>query len=266
MAAFCEAVCKNDVVGYSQARRNTLREAARAAGWDAAKITVPCDCDCSSLMAVCAEAAGVCMERAYTVFGNAPWTGNMEAEFTGTGAFDALRGEKYLTSPDYLRRGDIAVNVQHHTWMVLDDGREAKNDMSEIKRGDVLNYTPGHGMHFTPDGTDDCPARELADGRYAATVVLISPNQPRPYLILVAEQEAVGWVDAESLAPLDEDEAGAITDAGPQTHIVTAGDSLWAISYKYGVSMADIAAANGMASVSSVIHPGDVLVIPKKGG
>ena len=38
MAAFCEGVCRNDNVGYDQYQRNTLRTAAREAGWDPAKI------------------------------------------------------------------------------------------------------------------------------------------------------------------------------------------------------------------------------------
>lgn len=32
MAAFCEAACANDHIGYSQARRNTLRAAAKRPG------------------------------------------------------------------------------------------------------------------------------------------------------------------------------------------------------------------------------------------
>lgn len=118
MAAFCEAVCGNGNVGYSQTTRNTLRDEARKAEWDGAKIDTPCNCDCSSFMSVCAEAAGVDMSDAYT-YGNAPWTGNMREKFVGTGAFEAISP---VPDVDHLQRGDVLVNEQSHTLMVLDDG------------------------------------------------------------------------------------------------------------------------------------------------
>lgn len=123
-ARACEAVCANDNIGYSQTRRNDLRVAAKAVGWDFARITSPADCDCSSLMAVCAEAAGINMTGAYTS-GNAPWTGNMKEKFSATGAFEILTDKKYLTSDAYLRRGDILVNEITHTCMALSNGSKA---------------------------------------------------------------------------------------------------------------------------------------------
>ena len=126
MAAFCEAVCDNGNVGYSQTTRNTLRDEAKRAGWDGTKIDTPCNCDCSSFMSVCAEAAGVDMTNAYT-YGNAPWTGNMLEKFVGTGAFEAISP---VPDVDHLRRGDVLVNEQSHTLMILDDGRLADPDES----------------------------------------------------------------------------------------------------------------------------------------
>lgn len=126
MAAFCEAACANEHVGYSQTTRNMLRDEARKADWDGAKIDTPCNCDCSSFMSVCAEAAGVDMDGAYT-YGNAPWTGNMREKFTGTGAFEAISP---VPDTDHLRRGDVLVNEQTHTLMILDDGPLADQDDS----------------------------------------------------------------------------------------------------------------------------------------
>ena len=247
MAAFCEAVCGNDCIGYSQARRNTLRGAAREAGWDAARITTPCDCDCSSLMAVCAEAAGVVMAGTYSS-GNAPWTGNMAQRFAETRAFQVLKEDKYLSGPDWLRRGDILVNAAYHTLMVLDDGAEAQPEA--VKVGDVLCYVPGGGVHFAPcDGAEPTRFREFPGPVYPARVVMTAPGAPRPYLVLMEAQTVCGWVAAESLARR-------------VVHTVVAGDSMWGIARKYGTTMEAIRAANGMKSVSDPIHPGDKLVVP----
>ncbi len=247
MAAFCEAACDNDCIGYSQPRRNTLRDAARAAGWDAAKITTHCDCDCSSLMAVCAEAAEVCMDLAYTPQGNAPWTGNMAAEFSGTGAFAVLTEDKYLRGPDWLRRGDILVNSAYHTLMVLDDGAEER---SAVRVGDTLCYEPGGGVHFAPeDGPEPTRFREFDGPVYPAKVVMVAPGTTRPYLVLMEAQEVCGWVAEESLSRR-------------RTHTVQTGDSMWGIARRYGTTMEAIRAANGMKSVFDPIYPGDRLVVP----
>ena len=54
--------------------------------------------------------------------GNAPVTQTMRALFTATGAFEALTESKYLTTDQYLHRGDILVYEPGHTAMVLTDG------------------------------------------------------------------------------------------------------------------------------------------------
>ena len=76
-------------------------------------------------MAVCAEAAGVNMDVAYTQ-GNAPATFQMKQQWAKTGKFEMLTDKKYLTSADYLKRGDVLVNESRHTVMVLNDGPKAE--------------------------------------------------------------------------------------------------------------------------------------------
>lgn len=245
MAAFCGAVCANDKVGYSQARRNTLRAAARAAGWDVNNITVNCDCDCSSLMAVCAEAAGVDMTGAYSS-GNAPWTGNMAQRFAETGAFMILTDVQYLTGPEKLRRGDILVNAAYHTMMVLDDGAEVTD---EIKVGDKLLYTPGGGIHLTPEGGDAAWLVYEPPSPVDVTVVVLERGKPRPCLVLTEDLLACGWVAEESLSR-------------QLAYTVQAGDSMWGIARKFGTTMEAIRAANGMKTVFEPIHPGNRLRIP----
>ena len=76
-------------------------------------------------MAVCAEAAGVNMDVAYTQ-GNAPATFQMKQQWAKTGKFEMITDKKYLTSSDYLKRGDVLVNESRHTVMVLNDGPKAE--------------------------------------------------------------------------------------------------------------------------------------------
>ena len=119
MAKTCEAGCANKNIGYDQNQRNTLNVKAKAVNYDLSKIKSACECDCSSFMTVCAQAAGI--DIPYTS-GNAPYTGNMVSKFVGTGKFKALTDKKYLTSDKYLKRGDVFVNSKGHTAMALGNG------------------------------------------------------------------------------------------------------------------------------------------------
>lgn len=135
-AAACEAGCANACIGYDQYQRNTLRTQAKKAGFDLAKITAKCETDCSAFLAVCAEAAGVDMDSAYTA-GNAPTTSTMRARFTATGAYTALTDSKYLTGSAYLRRGDILVSEGNHTVMVLSNGDKATTSNATTTKGET---------------------------------------------------------------------------------------------------------------------------------
>lgn len=118
MARACEAACANANIGYDQGQRNTLNAQAKAVGYDLSKVG-KCECDCSSLMAVCAQAAGVNIP--YNG-GNAPTTRTMRTAFSGTGAFEVLTESKYLTTNAWLKRGDILVAPGAHTVMALENG------------------------------------------------------------------------------------------------------------------------------------------------
>lgn len=121
IAAAAEAGCNNDNIGYDQSGRNTLMTQAKAVGFDLSKITTPCEADCSSFVSVCVRAA--LGKDFYS--GNAPTTSTLKKVLSGTGAFDILTDSKYLTSANYLRRGDILCKPASHTAMVLDDGSAA---------------------------------------------------------------------------------------------------------------------------------------------
>lgn len=205
MAAFCEAICGNQNIGYSQTRRNDLRAAAKTVNWNPAAIRRPADCDCSSFMSVCAEAGGVNMDVAYT-YGNAPWTGNMRTKLALTGAFEILTEPKYLSGEQYLKRGDILVNEKQHTAMVLSNGAlsgqtmpEAKNESGkEFRMGDVVRFSGG--THYVGSRLDQgYPARPGP-----AMITLLAPGTKHPYHLIHTDgtSNVYGWVDEGSFERL----------------------------------------------------------------
>ena len=130
-AAACEAACSNDKVGYDQYGRNSLHKQAKAVGYDLAKITTACECDCSSLIHVCAMAGGADLEYG----SNGMTTRNMVDKLLASGAYEKLIDSKYLTTDIYLKRGDILVK-NGHTVMVLEDGTYTVTiKLPELKKG-----------------------------------------------------------------------------------------------------------------------------------
>ena len=119
-AVACEEACANPNIGYDQYGRNTLYAKAKAVQFDIGAITEPCECDCSSLMHVCAIAGGANM----TYGSNGHTTRTMVREFVNSGDYIKLTGSEYLSSSKLLKRGDILVKEGSHTAMVLDNGAE----------------------------------------------------------------------------------------------------------------------------------------------
>ncbi len=139
IARECETACANKNIGYDQYQRNTLRVQAKKVNWNLEKITQPCECDCSSLMAVCAECAGI--EIMYSAT-NAPTTSTMCKVFAASGEFETLSASKYLTSDKYLKRGDILVK-KGHTVMVLENGENAAEKKITIEVPLLQNGSTG---------------------------------------------------------------------------------------------------------------------------
>lgn len=117
-ASAMEAACANPNIGYDQSGRNTLHAKAKAVGFDISKIDSGCECDCSSLMHVCAIAGGANL----TYGSNGYTTSTMVRAFVSSGDYIKLTGSEYLTSDKLLKRGDILVKEGSHTVMVLDNG------------------------------------------------------------------------------------------------------------------------------------------------
>ena len=120
-AKACEDACKNDKIGYSQFgtdNRNTLYTQAKKVDFDMSKITTPCNTDCSAFMTACAIAGGA----SFKYGSNGAVCSTMRSRFTKYDDYKAFTSKKYLTSTDYLKRGDILVHEGRHTVMVLENG------------------------------------------------------------------------------------------------------------------------------------------------
>ncbi|MBB3171815.1 endolysin-like domain-containing protein [Parvibacter caecicola] len=102
----------NRHIGYDMDERNTILPLAEAAGWDLAKITTDCECDCSSLASVCAIAAGA--EKAVMYAGgNLAYTGNLAERLEKTGLVTVHRGLTYAQMLAKATAGSIFVSNAH---------------------------------------------------------------------------------------------------------------------------------------------------------
>lgn len=140
IAMAMEQACANDNIGYDQYQRTTLYTQAKANNWDLSKITVKCECDCSSLVAVCVNAAGILVSKDI-------YTGNQKAALESTGKFDVYTASKYTGSASYLKRGDILLG-DGHTAIVLENGAnvkvEPKKSVSDVTK-EVIQGKWGNG-------------------------------------------------------------------------------------------------------------------------
>ena len=117
IATAMEQACSNNKIGYDQGQRTTLYPYAKEAGWNLSKVTAQCECDCSSLVAVCVNAAGITVSKDM-------YTGNERSLLEKTGEFEILTADKYTGDDAYLKRGDILLG-KGHTAVVLSDGEAA---------------------------------------------------------------------------------------------------------------------------------------------
>lgn len=154
-----KAACDNEKIGYDQNQRTTLYARAKEVDWDLSRIAVPCETDCSALVAVCVNAAGVTVSKDI-------YTGNMVNALMGTGQFDKLTASKYPTSDKYLQAGDILIYEGHHTAVALEYGSAADyrlgwnydmhgwwyTDYARHYLKNCWQNINGHRYYFNPDG------------------------------------------------------------------------------------------------------------------
>lgn len=107
----------NNYIGYDQRQRMSLINYARNVSYDPSKITVPCECDCSSLVTLACIYAGI-REESLIVGGNAATTRTLRKRLQATGAVEVFTGKEYTASDKNLVRGDILIKEGSHTAVV----------------------------------------------------------------------------------------------------------------------------------------------------
>lgn len=99
------AAAKNNHIGYDQNQRTTLFTQAKAKKWDIAKITVDCETDCSALIAVLCNCAGLSVSKDM-------YTGNQVAALTKVGFTKMGYAESKLKPGDVIwRKGHTEIYV-----------------------------------------------------------------------------------------------------------------------------------------------------------
>lgn len=116
---FMEATARDNSHGYCQTHR-----------WGADG-----DYDCSALVITAWERAGVKVKTA-----GATYTGNMHPVFTKKGFKDVTSSVNLATGAG-LRRGDVLLNVRHHTAMYCGNGKEVEASINE--KGTATGGKPG---------------------------------------------------------------------------------------------------------------------------
>lgn len=244
LAKNCEVGCKNDMIGYDQSRRHTLYEVAGAVNHDLSKITTPCACDCSSFLCECTIASGI--KVAYNLN-----TSTMQAGYVSTGQFDVLTDKKYLTTDDYLIRGDILVEAGVHAVMALSNGAkvsmpaEAGIDVSDIKVGDQVCY--GGNVFSNSNGGNEVLLK--ARMMYIRKI-LTSGTYP---ILLSKEKDGTGF-GYVSVTMLVE---GACS---PVYYLVKKGDTLGKIAKAYNTTTAILVELNNIPN-ANIIYVGQKIRI-----
>ena len=124
-AAAVEAACDNDNIGYGQGDRNTAYKEAKAVGYDIAKITNKCNCDCSALQNLAAVASGA----KGVSYGSNGWTTSTMKSALKAAGYKIIEDATILGSSAYCVRGAMYVKAGSHTICGLDNGASYKKTL-----------------------------------------------------------------------------------------------------------------------------------------
>lgn len=126
IASLGEKAAKNDNIGYDQNERTTYWTQLEKVNYDPSAIKTKCEADCSSGVMANVKAAGYLLNDAKLKAVTITSTHYMRDMLVKAG-FELLTDSKYLTSDNYLMRGDILLNDGAHTATNLTTGSKAGN-------------------------------------------------------------------------------------------------------------------------------------------
>lgn len=131
MIARCmQAACDNPHIGYDQYQRDTLYNESKQYDFDVSKVMKDVECDCSALVRVCVNYAGITVGTFRTT--------NQANTLMATGAFTKYTDDAHCKKSTNLLRGDILVTkTQGHTVVVLSDGSNAEKERADDPGTDV---------------------------------------------------------------------------------------------------------------------------------
>ena len=155
---------ENNNIGYGQTDRLSLMKAAEQCNFELEKISEPVNCDCSSLVAVCCNAAGVGVPFSMT-------TRSMDISLMGTGEFIRLKDNRYLKNPDYLKRGDI-LRKNGHTCIVLSNGSKYTDEYEVHSNPVIYADNKNEDLRGVYETNTELYLRMGAGAGYAAVSVL----------------------------------------------------------------------------------------------
>jgi len=246
IAELAKKAANNNKIGYDQYQRDTFGKELAKVGYDPAKITTPCETDCSKGVIDIVKAVGHLLGKTALVNVNATYTGNMRSGFKAAG-FTVLTETKYRTSGDYLLAGDILLNDNHHTATVVSDGAKAGSN------GGSNNGSGNNG------GNKDNGTEEVYEVKKGDTLSAIASKYGTTY------QKLASYNGIANPDIINAGQKIRIPGTGITTYEVKKGDTLWAIAAAKlgdGQRYREIMTLNGLTS--TFIHAGDALKIPAK--
>lgn len=138
-------IANNENIGYDQGGRNTLLAEAQKVNFDFSKITVKCECDCSSAITICVLGAifVVLGEAAYleayeilVVSGNCATTRTLKTRMKKLNmvSVTVYTSTTYISSISKALFGDIYLKEGSHVVCYIDDGNKVTESKTELKK------------------------------------------------------------------------------------------------------------------------------------